>query len=352
MVKPARAEWKATRFTQEVFMMAIVPVHRCGLVLIGLAAFSAVTTASDPKPPKMRFAADTRTAAERWQVESRKTVFDLLKLTDLQATRNPGGEALPFAAKVLRDEDRSKYTWSQLELNSTPARRIKVLLTIPKNGKPGEKFPAVVCIHGHGGDRYIVYDRKSIYHGFATELAERGFVTISTDVGQHEIYEKDRTLMGERLWDVLRCADYVAGLPEVEAKRLGCAGLSLGGEMAMWLGAMDPRMRATVSSGFLTTVANMRTGHCPCWDFPGLTDNFDFSDIYSLTAPRALLCQIGRKERAPGGFPLDIAERALTEIRKAYTVFGAENDAQLDVHPEGHEFIVSPALTFLERNMR
>src|SRR5262249_6840027 len=147
-----------------------VTIHRCGLILLALAAFGAVTTASDPKPPKLRFAADTRSAAERWQVESRKTVFVLLKLTDLQATRATGGEAIPFGAKELRAEDRGKYTWSQLELNSTPARRIKVLLTVPKGGKPGEKFPAVVCIHGHGGDRYIVYDPKSIYHGFATEL--------------------------------------------------------------------------------------------------------------------------------------------------------------------------------------
>jgi hypothetical protein len=122
--------------------------------------------------------------------------------------------------------------------------------------------------------------------------------------------------------------------------------------MAMWLGAMDPRMRATVSSGFLTTVANMRRDHCPCWDFPGLTDNFDFGDVYSLTAPRPLQCQIGRKERAPGGFPVELAERAMGEIRKAYGVFGAEDDARLDVHPDGHEFVVEPALKFLERHLR
>jgi hypothetical protein len=42
----------------------------------------------------------------------------------------------------------------------------------------------------------------------------------------------------------------------------------------------------------------------------------------------------------------------MAEIRKAYKVFGAENDAQLDVHPEGHEFIVAPALKFLEQNLR
>jgi hypothetical protein len=333
-------------------MMVLVPVPRCGLVLVALALLGGMGSAADVLAPKMRFAADSRAAAERWQTVSRQIVFDLLKMADLQATRAPGGEAIPFTAKELRTEDRGTYVWSELELSSTPTRRMKVVLTVPKAGRPNEKFPAVVCLHGHGGNRYLVYDPKSIYHGFAAELAVRGFVTIATDVGQHEVYEPGRTLMGERLWDVLRCADYVAGLPQVDGKRLGCAGLSLGGEMAMWLGAMDPRMRASVSSGFLTTVANMRQGHCPCWDFPGLTENFDFSDVYSLTAPRALLCQIGQKERAPGGFPVEIAERALREIQKAYKVFGADALVQLDVHPEGHIFVVSTALRFLEQHLR
>ena len=44
--------------------------------------------------------------------------------------------------------------------------------------------------------------------------------------------------MGERLWDLMRCVECLASLPQVDASRLGCAGLSLGGEMAMWLGAM------------------------------------------------------------------------------------------------------------------
>ncbi len=43
---------------------------------------------------------------------------------------------------------------------------------------------------------------------------------------------------------------------------MGCGGLCLGAEMAMWLGAMDSRMKATVSSGFLTTLANVRDNHC------------------------------------------------------------------------------------------
>lgn len=46
-------------------------------------------------------------------------------------------------------------------------------------------------------------DPGSVYKGFAAALAESGFVTIAVDVGQHEVYEQGRTLMGERLWDLM-----------------------------------------------------------------------------------------------------------------------------------------------------
>ena len=42
----------------------------------------------------------------------------------------------------------------------------------------------------------------------------------------------------------------------------------------------------------------------------------------------------------------------MREIRKAYRVFGVDDAAQLDVHPEGHVFVLPTALTFLERYLR
>ena len=50
------------------------------------------------------------------------------------------------------------------------------------------------------------------------------------------------------------------------------AGLSLGGETTMYVAALDERMKVACSSGWLTTVANMKNGHCPCFNFPGLEE--------------------------------------------------------------------------------
>lgn len=326
---------------------------RVGVVLA--AALLVPSSKADDAAPKMRFSGATPREASQWQADCRKLVFDLLKLTDLQKTRAEQANSIPFDVKVLSSEERDGYTWQEIEFNSTATRRIKAILTVPKSkeNKAREKCPGVVCIHGHGGHRKIVYDLKSLYAGFATKLAEDGYVTISTDVGQHEVYEEGRTLMGERLWDVLRCADYLTTLPEVDAERLGCGGLSLGGEMAMWLGAMDPRMKVTVSSGFLTKMAGIDNASCClCWKFPGLTENFEFCDIYSMTAPRGLMCQNGEKERAPGGFPIAVAKPAMAEIERAYGVFDAKQNAVLDIHPGGHVYVVPAAHRFMDRFLK
>jgi hypothetical protein len=275
-----------------------------------------------------------------------------LVIDDLALRHRLGpAETMPLNVKVLASQAKPSYVRRVVQIDSRPDRPIKVVLTVPKDAQQ-RQTPAVVCIHGHGGSREVVYDAEGIYRGFAAVLAESGYVTLSTDVGQHTVQDDDRTLMGERLWDLVRVVDLAVAQPEVDPQRIGCGGLSLGGEMAMWLGALDTRVQATVSSGFLTTMENMRHGHCMCWDFPGLQRRFEFSDIYSLIAPRPLQCQNGKLERLPGGFPIDLAKQAMSEIKQAYQALDAGDMAQLVVHEEGHVFDVPAAMSFFDQHLK
>jgi esterase/lipase len=177
-----------------------------------------------------------------------------------------------------------------------------------------------------------------------------GYVTISTTVSQHELYEKGRLLMGERLWDLIRCVDYLQSMPEVDHRRIGCAGLSLGGEMAMWLGAMDERIAAAVSAGFLTTMDHMEQNHCMCWKFEGLRELVDYADIYSLIAPRPLQCQNGMLEPA-SQFYVPLARQAMEEIRTIYKDLGKPENVVLDVHEEAHVIDLPGLLYFFEKHL-
>ncbi|MFB3789119.1 MAG: alpha/beta fold hydrolase [bacterium] len=282
--------------------------------------------------------------AVRWQNEVRERLYAILLLSDLWEQKS----AIPLNPVKLAEEPAEDFTRREIEIQSTPRRRIPVVVTVPREGTP--PFPAVVCIHGHGGTRHSVYDSGSIYKGFAAELARRGTVTIAADVGQHDVREAGRTLMGERLWDLIRCVDYLASLREVDANRIGCAGLSLGGEMAMWLGAMDTRVAAAVSAGFLTTMDQMEHNHCLCWKVAGLRALVDYADIYSLIAPRFLQCQNGLKE-GPKDFYVPLARVALKEIQPIYADFGHPERVTLDIHEGGHEIDLPALLKFLEENL-
>ena len=292
------------------------------------------------------------------QSELRVKLFKLMKMDDLVAN----GDKTPFDAKEIRSWEMPGFTVKEMTIHSTPGRAMEIVLTTPKQGDG--PYPAVVCIGGHSSNKFTVYtngkefgprpadtdDDAAAYKGFASELA-KSYVTISTCVSQHDIREDGRTLMGERLWDLMRCVSYLQTLPSVRKDRIGCAGLSLGGEMAMWLAAMDPRIAATVSCGWLTKMDHLEQGHCMCWKFDGLRDLVEFSDIFCMIAPRPVECQNGRKEAATFFTP-ELAEAAMTEIRPTYDAFGKPNDIVLHVHDGAHEVDAPALLSFLDEHLK
>ena len=316
-----------------------------GLICGSLLVCAGLSPGAETPLRSMQYTSRPQAAAAAWQQDVRARLWPLLKLDDLVANRT----AIALHPAPLSSERKDRYELQEIEINSTPTRRIKVLVARPPMA--GTPRPAVVCIHGHGGNRRIVHEANSLYRGFAAALAERGYVTIAADVGQHTVYEADRTLMGERLWDLMRCVDYLESLPEVDRTRIGCGGLSLGGEMAMWLGGMDTRMAATASCGFLTKMDQMEHNHCLCWKFDGLRELVDFADIYSLTAPRALLCQNGLQE-PPSQFPVPLAAEALRETGLIYADYAQPQNAALLAHLEGHIINLPGLLAFFDERLQ
>jgi hypothetical protein len=305
----------------------------------------------------MKYTTRSADEAKAWQNDVRARLLTRLKLDDLLREK----KTIPLEPQQLSSTNKAVYQVEEIEINSTPGRRMRIIVTIPlsRNGPR----PAVVCIGGHGSDLYSPYDANTvakdptktkaelIYRGFGTVLAATGYVTISTTVSQHDVRETGRLLMGERLWDLMRCVDYLESLPQVDKARIGCAGLSLGGEMAMWLGAMDERIAATISAGFLTNMDHMEQNHCLCWKFDGLRELVDYADIYSLIAPRPLQCQNGLLE-PPSQFYVPLARQAMEEVRTIYKDMGTPENVVLDVHNEGHVIDLPGLLYFLDKHLQ
>jgi hypothetical protein len=298
------------------------------LATIGLVLASASKAVEPPRA--MPFQAQTPAEARAWQEEARAKLFALL-----MGGRQP--DRVPLDAKIVRriEMPADECVLEELTLQTLPDRRAHVWLARPT--QPNGRVGAVLALHGHGGTGEQIVRGSGLYwYGHA--LIERGYVVISPDIGQHELQHPNWTLMGERIWDALCCLDHVVTLPEVDPDRLGVAGLSLGGETTMYVAAMDGRLKAACSSGWLTTVANMKNGHCTCFNFPGLEENFEFSDVFACVAPRPLVCELGEQEKAPGGFPVPIGRQAFERLRAAYRVFNAESNLTFTVHPGPHVF--------------
>jgi Abhydrolase family len=296
-----------------------------------LLLFASVAVATGAESTRsLRFQAATKENAVQWQRESRQMLFKLL-----MGGQKP--EPGPLDPRTLRREEvpAGGYVIEELTLQTLPDRRAHVWLAAPKD--PRARVGAVLALHGHGGNGEEIVRGLSLYW-YGRALAEMGYVIIAPDIGQHELQHTNWSLMGERTWDALRCLDYLETRPEVDPRRLTVAGLSLGGETTMYVAALDERVKAACSSGWLTTVANLKNGHCPCWNFPGLEQHFEFADVFACVAPRPLVCEVGEKERAPGGFPVPVARGAFEEIRAAYRVFDAEQNVKLTVHAAGHVF--------------
>jgi pimeloyl-ACP methyl ester carboxylesterase len=268
--------------------------------------------------------------ARKWQEACREKLFELMM---------GGGKPAKVApdVKVIQriEMPAANYVLEEITMQTLPDRRARCWMALPVS--PKRKVGGVLAIHGHGGSGEQIVKGESLYW-YGRHIAELGYPVIAPDVGSHELQHANWTLMGERVWDCLCAADYLATRPEVEGERLAVVGLSLGGETTMYVGALDERFVLVDSSGWLTTIENMKGPHCPCWNFPGLENNFEFSDIFACVAPRPLICENGEKEPAGGGFPLATAKKVFPEIQRAYKVLGAEDKAQHDIHPGAHVF--------------
>jgi len=146
--------------------------------------------------------------------------------------------------------------------------------------------------------------------------------------------------------------DALAAHPNVDPKRIAVIGLSQGGTMSTHLLVNEPRIRAGVVSGYISTVRgdalNMRglANTCGAQHVPGLLRHGDIPDMLGLAAPKPALFEMGRKETC---FHFPDMDRAYKHLRKIYKAAGALDRIARDVHPHDHRWSGKKAWAWLEK---
>jgi len=273
----------------------------------------------------------------------------------------------PLDARVEATDGPRQLVSFQVE----PGERVRGYLFVPE--QPGPR-PAVLCLHQHAGQFDMGKSEPAGLAGnpqqhYALELSKRGYVTLTFDQicfedrrnpkleGQlFERFEFTRrvsfgsSLQAKMSWDAMRALDYLASLPNVDPNRLGCVGHSLGGQQALFLAALDGRIKAGVSScGFasLATIFRDHVNHNFAAYVPGLLETGDMEQVLQLVAPRAFFVGVGRTDRI---FPIDGVERTIELARPAFP----EGNLELMVEEGGHAFtdaMRERAYSFLDRHL-
>jgi len=207
--------------------------------------------------------------------------------------------------------------------------RVTGWLLVPQGARQNPA-PAMICIHsttqGSGKDATIGLsgrtpddppDTSEGGRSYGLHLARYGYVTLSIDLltdGEriaagtrlHDslpFYARHPgwSIVGKNAWDIQRSVDFLETLGYVDSRHIGCVGLSLGGHTAVFAGAFEPRIAATISIGGVLDWHrpgdhwSRSKGYIyikkfrPYVDDPVLPVAADFDGLMMLVAPRPML---------------------------------------------------------------
>lgn len=327
----------------------------------------------DAAPRRLRFSATNRTQAQRWQTELRT------KLTELVGGF-PGAKE-PLRPLTLETREYAGYKREKVLFDSREGFSVLAYLLTPA-GKSGP-LPTVICVPGHGrGVDDIVgiddkgqdrTDKSGYQHDFALQVVEAGLAAVAIEpmgfgcrrdpktakqgLGRSSCQPVagtamlvGQTMIGWRVYDIMRTIDWIASRPELDSKRIGCTGISGGGTCTLFATALEPRIRAALISGYLNTFRDSigSLSHCIDNYVPGILNWGEMYDIAGLIAPRPLFVESGRKDNI---FPVAASIESFQRTSAIYQVFGAGDRVEQEVFDDQHVFWGKKGIPFLARHL-
>ena len=277
---------------------------------------------------------------------------------------------VPFNARTRQVAETAKWTAYDVVLDVWPEVIAWGVLVLPKDLKPGERRPVVVCQHGRNGvPRDTVDGNKTAYNNFAGVLAERGFVTFAP----HNLYRgedryrwlsrKANTVQASLFSFILAQHDqilrWLGTQPFVDPARIAFYGLSYGGETAVRVPTILEGYALSICSGdfnqWTRKVAAtdqpfsfMRTIE---WEMPywNLGHTFDYAEMAYLMLPRPFMVERGHYDRV--GRDAWVAHE-YGKVRWLYATLGLGDRTEIEFFPGGHSINGEGTFDFLHRHLR
>ncbi|MFZ4767369.1 MAG: alpha/beta hydrolase [Roseimicrobium sp.] len=258
-------------------------------------------------------------------------------------------------------EEYEGYTLEKFQFENGLGMTVPGFLFLPKH--TARKAPAILYCHWHG-EQYDIGKNELLQTNAAPVapgpvLARLGYVVLGIDAcgfgerngqgpgGPNERGAEgelaaakfclwaDRTRWGVMIRDDRLALDYLCSRPEVDTRRIGVTGISMGSTRAWWLMALDERLRAASCIACMTRCedlvrAESLNAHGIYYYVPGMLRCFDTEAVMALAAPRAMLFMTGDQD--PGS-PASGARKLGEKVAPFYQLAGAPGSFQSIIYP-------------------
>jgi dienelactone hydrolase len=267
--------------------------------------------------------------------------------------------------------DTPRFRGYEVTLDVLPEVFAYGILLLPKDLKPGERRPVVVCQHGLEGRPQDVANPdvdSHYYHRFACQLAERGFITFAPQnpyIGEtrfrqvlHRAQPLGLTLFSFIVRQHEQILDWLSSQPWTDPDRIAFYGLSYGGKTAMRVPAVLERYCLSICSGdfnewvwkcvsnesaysyLLTNEYDM-----PEWD---LANSFNYAEMSGLIAPRPFMVERGHDD---GVAPDEWVAYEFAKTRRLYDKLGIGDRTEIEFFNGPHTIHGVRTFDFLHEHL-
>ncbi|MBI3862745.1 MAG: prolyl oligopeptidase family serine peptidase [Planctomycetia bacterium] len=273
-------------------------------------------------------------------------------------------------SKTLKGEGYTRLTLSYVPEEGD---RVPAYLYLPADRPGDERRPAMLALHPTGplGKGIVDGAGPRANRGYGKELAQRGYVVLAPDYPSFGDYQYDfksgKYVSGSMkgILNHMRGVDLLQARPEVDPRRIGAIGHSLGGHNAMFVGVFDERLQVIVSSCGWTPFHDYYAGKIAGWTsdryMPRLKDvyeldpgkvPFDFYEVVAALAPRAFFSVSPERD---SNFDIAGVRKAEPVAREVFKVFGAGDNLQV-LYPDcEHDFpdeMRKAAYAFIDKSLK
>jgi dienelactone hydrolase len=279
---------------------------------------------------------------------------------------------MPLNPRTRVVYDEPKWTGYEVMLDVFPDVFASGILLLPKDLKPGEKRPVVVCQHGlEGTPRSTIDPEKSpVYAEFSKHLCEKGYIVYAPQnpyIGQthfRQIQRKAQPLKLALFSFIVRqhqrALDWLETLPNVDPRRIAFYGLSYGGKTAMRVPAIEKRYCLSIcSADFNEWIGKnvsvdldrsyMWTSEYDMYEFD-LGNTFNYAEMAYLIAPRPFMVERGHDD---GVGTDEMVSYEYAKIRYLYANrLKIPERTEIEYQPGGHRIYEKGTYAFLAKHLK